>query len=69
MNKSDLINKLDKKNLFKHDDLENSVNLVLNLISETLINSDRVEIRNFGTFSTRSRQSVCHAILKLVHLC
>ena len=48
MNKSDLINKLDKKNLFKHDDLENSVNLVLNLISETLINSDRVEIRNFG---------------------
>jgi integration host factor subunit beta len=56
MNKSDLINKLDKKNLFKYDDLENSVNLVLNLISETLINSDRVEIRNFGTFSTRSRQ-------------
>ena len=56
MNKSELIQKIaDKKNTLSKNDIEESVNLILNLISESLHISDRVEIRNFGTFSVRFR--------------
>ena len=37
------------------EDLEQTVNTILNLISTCLDKGDRVEIRNFGTFSVRSR--------------
>ena len=37
------------------EDLEQTVNTILNLISTSLDKGDRVEIRNFGTFSVRSR--------------
>ncbi len=37
------------------EDLEQTVATILNLISNSLDNGDRVEIRNFGTFSVRSR--------------
>ena len=37
------------------EDLEQTVNTILNLISISLDKGDRVEIRNFGTFSVRSR--------------
>jgi integration host factor subunit beta len=56
MNKSDLIGKLDKNNLFLRCDLERSVNSILGLISNSLTDSDRIEIRNFGTFSIRHRK-------------
>ena len=56
MNKSNLVIKLNNKlNTFDEDDVEKSVNTILRLISDTLINGDRVEVRNFGTFSIRSR--------------
>ena len=56
MNKSDLLVKLKtKKDLFSEEDLESSVNLILQFISSTLEESNRVEIRNFGTFSARTR--------------
>ena len=56
MNKSDLVTKLNNKlNTFDEDDVEKSVNTILRLISDTLINRDRMEVRNFGTFSIRSR--------------
>ena len=56
MNKSDLIKKISENADSLHEeDLENSVNIILNLISNSMNNSDRVEIRNFGTFSVRSR--------------
>lgn len=56
MNKSDLLKKLKaRKNLFSDQDLENSVNTIIGLLSKTLFVGDRVEIRNFGTFSTRKR--------------
>ena len=56
MNKSDLVTKLNNKlNTFDEDDVEKSVNIILRLISDTLINGDRVEVRNFGTFSIRPR--------------
>ena len=57
MNKSDLLVKLKtKKDLFSEEDLESSVNLILQFISRTLEEANRVEIRNFGTFSVRKRE-------------
>ena len=57
MNKSDLIsNILNKSNSFSKDDIEQSLNSILNLITQSLANKDRVEVRNFGTFSIRSRK-------------
>ena len=56
MNKSDLLKKISEKaDSLNEEDLEQTVNIILNLISNTLNNGDRVEIRNFGTFSIRSR--------------
>ncbi len=56
MNKSDLIsNILNKSNSFSKDDIEKSLNSILNLITQSLANKDRVEVRNFGTFSIRTR--------------
>tara|TARA_B100002051_G_C16721807_1_gene632908 strand:+ start:355 stop:633 length:279 start_codon:yes stop_codon:yes gene_type:complete len=57
MNKPDLVNKISgKSDLFTDDDIEKSVTLILDLISESLRNNHRVEVRNFGTFSIRSRE-------------
>ena len=57
MNKSDLIKELNNKlNTFDEDDVEQAVNTILRHISDTLINGDRVEVRNFGTFSIRPRE-------------
>ena len=56
MNKSDLIKKIsENSDSLNEDDLEQTVNTILNLISSSLSKEDRVEIRNFGTFSVRSR--------------
>ena len=56
MNKSDLIKKISENaGSLNEEDLEQTVNTILNLISNSLSNGDRVEIRNFGTFSVRSR--------------
>ena len=56
MNKSDLLRKLkEKRDTFPEEDLESSINLILHFISRTLQEANRVEIRNFGTFSARKR--------------
>ena len=56
MNKSDLLRKLkEKRDTFPEEDLESSINLILHFISRTLQEANRVEIRNFGTFSVRKR--------------
>ena len=56
MHKSDLIKKMsDNADPLNIEDLEQTVNTILNLISISLDKGDRVEIRNFGTFSVRSR--------------
>ena len=56
MNKSDLIKKISENtDSLNQEDLEQTINIILNLISSSLSNVDRVEIRNFGTFSVRSR--------------
>jgi len=57
MTKSDLIKKIsDNLHSFSREDTEKSVNAILKIISESLLISDRVEIRNFGTFSCRARE-------------
>ena len=57
MNKSDLVNKIsNKSDSFIEDDIEKSVNSILELISKSLSKKQRVEIRNFGTFSIRPRE-------------
>jgi len=56
MNKSHLSEVLRKQNtLLSKQDIEQSVNLILEHISDTLISGNRVEIRGFGTFSIRHR--------------
>ena len=57
MNKSDLVNNIsNKSDSFSEDDIEKSVKSILELISKSLSKNQRVEIRNFGTFSIRPRE-------------
>ena len=57
MNKSDLVNNIsNKSDLFSEEDIEKSVNSIITLISESLSKNERVEVRNFGTFSIRFRE-------------
>jgi len=57
MIKSDLVNSLlSKSDSFSYEDIEKSVKSILDLIAHSLANNQRVEVRNFGTFSTRSRE-------------
>lgn len=56
MNRSDLIKKMSENaDSLDVEDLEQTVKTILNLITNYLDKGDRVEIRNFGTFSVRSR--------------
>ena len=56
MNKSDLVIKISRKHAhFKRLDLEDATDRLTSFITNTLNKKDRVEIRGFGTFSTRKR--------------
>ena len=56
MNKSNLIEKVAKKNDFlSYKDTEDSINLILNFLSTSMTLGGRVEIRGFGAFSVRKR--------------
>jgi len=56
MNKSDLIKNISFKiGSLKKTDTEEAVNQLINLISDSLLKKNRVEIRGFGTFSSRYR--------------
>ncbi len=58
MNKSDLVIKISRKQAhFKRADIEEAIDQLTGLISNTLNKDDRVEIRGFGTFSTRKRNA------------
>ena len=58
MNKLQIINNLSSKTeLYSEDDIQRSIQAIIKLLSESLAKKDRVEIRNFGTFSTRKRES------------
>ena len=56
MNRSKLITVLIEKNQFlSKNDVEDSVSLILESISNALAQQGRVELRGFGSFSTRKR--------------
>ena len=40
---------------FPIEDLKLSISIIFDILSETLANKDRIEIRGFGTFSLRNR--------------
>ena len=56
MNKSGLVIKMSRRQAhFKRVDIEEATDQLTNLIFNALSRNDRVEIRGFGTFSTRKR--------------
>ena len=56
MNKSEIIKNLTHKmESLNDEDVQKCVHLIIDSLTNALTNSDRVEIRNFGTFSVRSR--------------
>jgi len=56
MNKSDLIKNISLQiDNIKKNDIEETVNQLIKLISDSLLEKNRVEIRGFGTFSSRYR--------------
>ena len=57
MNRSQLVKRLSNKTSSLYEgDIKVSVDQIIDLITETLKNGNRVEIRNFGTFSVRKRE-------------
>jgi len=58
MNKSDLVIKISRKHAhFKRVDIEEALDHLTGLISKALNRNNRIEIRGFGTFSTRKREA------------
>jgi len=56
MNKSNIIGNLHKNNKsLSKKDIEESIFLVIESLTKALSDGDRVELRGFGTFSTRQR--------------
>ena len=56
MTRSDLVKRLSNKiTSLSDEDVKISVDSIADLITETLQNNDRLEIRHFGTFSVRKR--------------
>ena len=54
MTKADLINIIAQKVNLQNRQAETVVNLVFNMMSDTLKKDDRIEIRGFGSFVNRS---------------
>lgn len=58
MKKSDLINKIAEANPhLQLKDVEKIVSVILGTITKSLANGDRVEFRDFGTFSVKKRDA------------
>ncbi len=57
MNKSELTESISKKYEFlSKEDIEDSVKLIIECLSNSLSNKQRVEVRGFGSFSVRGRK-------------
>ena len=58
MTKSDLILKITNKNSFLYQkDIQKIVDCLFQSVTNALKNGDRVELRGFGTFSTKFRKA------------
>jgi len=53
MNKSQLVTKLSEQSNIPRKKVEQVVNIIFETISDTLVKGDRVEVRGFGSFSTK----------------
>ena len=57
MNKSQLLDYLSKKfNFLPTREVEKMFEKIINILSDALVNEDRIEIRGFGTFSIKIRK-------------
>ena len=56
MNKSDLIRAIHNNELLSKNDVEDSLNIILECLSSSLSERNRIEIRGFGSFSIRERK-------------
>ena len=58
MTKSELILKITKKNSFLYQkDIHRIIDTLFDSVTKALNNDDRVELRGFGTFSTKQRNA------------
>jgi integration host factor subunit beta len=56
MTRSDLVAELAARfDQLTHRDVESSVNVILDAMSDTLLRGQRIEIRGFGSFAVRHR--------------
>lgn len=57
MNRSDLVTKVFQNiDSLNKNDIELGINQILEVLSSSLEKKNRIEIRGFGTFSTRKRE-------------
>lgn len=54
MTKADLITIVSEKSKLQHKQAETVVNLIFDMMTDTLRKDDRIEIRGFGSFVNRS---------------
>lgn len=54
-NKQKLIESILQNSTYSRDDIESAVNIYFDKITLSLLNEDRVEIRDFASFSIRTR--------------
>ena len=58
MTKSELILKITNKNSFLYQkDVYKIIDILFNSVTKALKNGDRVELRGFGTFTTKTRKA------------
>ena len=58
MTKSELILKITKKNSFLYqNDIHKIIDTLFDSVTKALYNDDRVELRGFGTFTTKHRNA------------
>ena len=57
MTKRDIVLKIESESLLKQQDVKKVVHRVFDIITEALINEDKIEIRNFGVFKVKTRKA------------
>ncbi len=58
MTKSELILKITRKNTFLYQkDIHKIIDILFNTVTQALKNGDRVELRGFGSFTTKLRNA------------
>ena len=55
MNKQELVNTIANETGLSKKDTETTINSFVNVVSNALVNKDKVQLIGFGTFETRER--------------